>query len=99
MRASAVQLNSNEDKARNLEIAERLVRRAASEGAELVALPEKFNVLGSSEQLAAGAEPLDAPTLEGAASLASELALGSVAGSIVERVQGAATLRTTPVLI
>src|SRR5919198_3406800 len=98
MRASAVQLNSNEDKARNLEIAERLIRGAASDGAELVALPEKFNVLGSPEQLASGAEPLDGPTLEWAGSLARELGLWLVAGSVVERVEGDAKLRNTSAL-
>jgi deaminated glutathione amidase len=98
MRAAAVQLNSNEDKARNLEIAERLIRRAASEGAELVALPEKFSVLGSPEQLAAGAEPLEGPTLAWAASLAGELGLWLVAGSVVERVDGDEKLRNTSVL-
>jgi deaminated glutathione amidase len=98
MRASAVQLNSNEDKARNLEIAERLVRRAASEGAELVALPEKFNLIGSPEQLAAGAEPLDGPTLAWAGALARELGLWLVAGSVVERVEEDEKLRNTSVL-
>jgi deaminated glutathione amidase len=98
MRASAVQLNSNEDKARNLEIAEHLIRRAASDGAELVALPEKFSVLGSPEQLSEGAEPLDGPTLSWAGSLAAELGLWLVAGSVVERVEGDEKLRNTSVL-
>ena len=99
MRASAVQLNSNEDKARNLEIAERLVRRAAAEGAELIVLPEKFNVLGSPEQLVEGAEPLDGPTLRWAGGLAAELGTWLVAGSIVERVDGDDRLRNTSVLL
>ena len=99
MRAAAVQLNSTEDKARNLEIAGRLVRRAASDGAELVVLPEKFNVLGSPEQLAAEAEPLDGPTVGWAGSLARELSLWLVAGSIVERVEGDAKLRNTSVVV
>jgi deaminated glutathione amidase len=98
MRAAAVQLNSNEDKARNVEIAERLIRRAASEGAELVLLPEKFNVIGSPEQLVAGAEPLDGPTLRWAAALAAELGFWLVAGSVVERVEGDDKLRNTSVL-
>jgi len=99
MRAAAVQLNSNEDKERNLGIAERLVREAAADGAELVVLPEKFNVLGSSEQLAAGAEPLDGPTLRWAESLARELRLWLVAGSIVETVEHDEKLRNTSALI
>jgi predicted amidohydrolase len=99
MRAAAVQLNSNEDKQRNLGIAERLVREAAADGAELVVLPEKFNMLGSSEQLAAGAEPLDGPTLRWAESLARELHLWLVAGSIVETVEHDEKLRNTSALI
>ena len=49
MRAAAVQLNSTEDKDRNLATAERLTRAAAADGADLVVLPEKFNVLGTHE--------------------------------------------------
>jgi deaminated glutathione amidase len=85
VRAAAVQLNSTDDKDRNLESAERLVRDAAGDGAELVVLPEKFNVLGEPDQLEAGAEPLDGPTMQLARSLAAELGIWLVAGSIVER--------------
>ena len=64
MRAAAVQLNSSDDKAANLAAAERLVRAAAADGAELVALPEKWNLLAAGEELLAGAEPLDGPSLD-----------------------------------
>ena len=99
MRASAIQLNSNDDKERNLTIAERLVRQAAAQGAELVVLPEKFNVLGSPEQLAEGAEPIDGPTLAWAGSLARELDMWLVAGSIVEKVDHDQKLRNTSALV
>ncbi len=89
MRAAAVQLNSNGDKARNLDAAERLVRAAAADGAELVALPEKWNLLASGEGLLAGAEPLDGPSLTGARGWARELGVHLLAGSIAERDEGA----------
>ncbi|MCW3047752.1 MAG: Nitrilase/cyanide hydratase and apolipoprotein N-acyltransferase, partial [Solirubrobacterales bacterium] len=55
MRAAAVQLNSTPNKGRNLETADRLVRRAAAEGAQLVVLPEKWPVLGTGSDLRDGA--------------------------------------------
>jgi deaminated glutathione amidase len=85
MRVAAVQLNSNADKARNLASAERLVRAAAADGAELVALPEKWNLLASGEELAAGAEPLDGPSLAAARGWARELGIHLLAGSVAER--------------
>ncbi len=85
MRAAAVQLNSTSDKARNVSAAERLVRDAAADGAELVALPEKWNLLASGEEMAAGAEPLDGPTLSAARGWARELGIHLLAGSISER--------------
>src|SRR5947209_11443797 len=89
MRAGAVQLNTTEDTARNLEAADRLVREAVSDGAEVVVLPEKWNLLGRSEQMAAGAEPLDGPSIQWARQIAKELQIDLVAGSIMERVPGA----------
>ena len=85
MRVAAVQLNSNGDKDRNLATAERLVRAAAAGGAELVALPEKWNLLGPGEELLAGAEPLDGPSLAAARGWARELGVHLLAGSISER--------------
>jgi predicted amidohydrolase len=88
MRAVAVQLNSTDDIKRNRATADRLVREAVSGGAELVVLPEKWNVLGTDEQMAAAAEPLDGPSIAWAREVAAELGIDLVAGSIVERVQG-----------
>ena len=99
MRAAAIQLNSNEDKARNLARAERLLREAAADRAQLAVLPEKFNVLGGPDDLRAGAEPIPGPTTDWAAALCRELDLWLVAGSIVERVEGDDKLRNTSVLI
>ena len=97
MRAAAVQLNSTEDKGRNLATAERLVRAAAADGAELVVLPEKFNVLGTHQHYVAGAESLDGRTIGWACELACELGIDLVAGSIVERREGHDKLGNTSV--
>jgi predicted amidohydrolase len=85
MRVAAVQLNSNGDKSRNLAAAERLVRAAAEDGAGLVALPEKWNLLAAGEDLLAGAEPLDGPSLAAARAWARELGVHLLAGSIAEQ--------------
>jgi predicted amidohydrolase len=85
LRVAAVQLNSTADKARNLAAAERLVREAAADGAELVALPEKWNLLAAGPEQLAGAEPLDGPSLAAARAWARELGIHLLAGSIGER--------------
>ena len=86
MRAAAVQLTSTADRERNLATADRLTRAAAAAGAELVVLPEKWSVLGTPEETAAGAEPFDGPALSWARATARELGIELVAGSIAERV-------------
>jgi deaminated glutathione amidase len=86
--AAAVQLTSTADRERNLATADRLTRAAAAAGAELVVLPEKWPVLGTPEETAAGAEPFDGPALNWARATARELGIDLVAGSIAERVPG-----------
>jgi deaminated glutathione amidase len=99
MRAAAVQLNSTADKARNLEVAERLVREAAADGATLIALPERWHLLGDSETLLDGAEGVDGPSLTAAREWARDLGVHLVAGSIAERVEGSERLHNTSALI
>jgi predicted amidohydrolase len=89
LRAGAVQLNSTDDLEQNLATADRLVRRAAALGAELVCLPEKWTVLGEAQHLRAGAQPLDGEAISWARSIAQELGLDLVAGSFVESRPGA----------
>jgi deaminated glutathione amidase len=85
LRVAAVQLNSTGEKSRNAAAAERLVRAAAADGAELVALPEKWNLLAGGEALRAGAEPLDGPSLSAARGWAADLGIHLLAGSVSER--------------
>jgi deaminated glutathione amidase len=88
MRVATVQLTSTEDKDANLARADELTRRAAAAGADLVVLPEKWNVLGGPEVIHAGAEPLDGPALTWARATARELGIDLVAGSVAESVEG-----------
>jgi deaminated glutathione amidase len=95
VRAAAVQLNATPDKASNLKAADRLVRRAAADGAQLVVLPEKWSLLGRGRDLREGAEELDGPAVSWARDAARELEIDLVAGSVAERVPGEEKLRNT----
>jgi predicted amidohydrolase len=95
MRAAAIQLNSTGDKDGNLRRAERLVREAAADGADLVVLPERANVRGGDDDYARQAEPLDGPTAAWASALARELGVDLVVGSITERREGHEKLSNT----
>jgi predicted amidohydrolase len=97
MRAAAIQLNSTDDKAQNMATADRLVRAAAADSADLIVLPEKFNVLGTHDDYVAGAETLDGPTIGWARETAKELGVDLVAGSIVEKREGHEKLGNTSV--
>jgi deaminated glutathione amidase len=99
MRAAAIQINSTNDVERNLATADRHVRAAAADGARLIVLPEKWSVLGTGDDLRAGAQTLDGEAVTWARATARELGIDLVAGSISERVEGEPKLRNTSVHI
>ena len=61
-RVAACQMISTPRVDDNLHIAEKLVTEAARQGAQMVGLPEMFNLLADDEAMAAGAEGEDGPT-------------------------------------
>jgi predicted amidohydrolase len=85
VRAGAIQLNATDDTDRNLQTADRLVRQAASLGAEFVALPETWTVLGGRDVIRAGAQDLAGEAITWARSIAAELGIDLLAGSLFER--------------
>jgi predicted amidohydrolase len=97
MWAAAVQLESTADREHNLESAERLVRTAAADGAELVVLPERLDIRGATSDYLAGAEPLEGRPVSWARGLARELGIDLVAGSIAERREGRERVANTSV--
>ena len=94
MKAAAVQLNSGPDPEANRAAADEHVRAAAADRATLIVLPEKWNVLGTPEQLRAGAEPLDGPAVSWMRETAAELGVDLV-GSVSIAEPGEEKLRNT----
>ncbi len=82
--AAAVQMTSTADKAKNLDLAERLVGDACARGARLVGLPENFTFMGPDADKPKIAEPLDGPTLARMADLAKRKRIYLLAGSVLE---------------
>ncbi len=95
-----MQLSSGGEKAVNRGTADRLVRAAAADGAQLIVLPEKWTAMGSDAQQRAAAESLDSgETVAWARSLARELSVDLVAGSMLELVAGREKLSNTSIHI
>jgi predicted amidohydrolase len=89
-------MTSRADKAANLEAAERLVAQAASSGADIVVLPEKWNAIGDAALYHATAEPLDGgESVEAMAQWARLHGITLVGGSIAERRDGREKLSNT----
>ena len=96
--AAAVQLNSNEDRERNLEQALALVDRAADRGAEFVALPENVDIIGPHGPKVASAEPLDGPAFMRFKAKAKERKIWLLVGSMAEVSSQPGKARNTSVL-
>jgi deaminated glutathione amidase len=96
IRVACVQMTSRQDKAANLERAESLVAGAASTGADVVVLPEKWNLIGSADDYRAAAEPLEGgPSVVAMSRWARTLGITLVGGSITERRDGHERLSNT----
>jgi predicted amidohydrolase len=96
IRVACVQMTSRQDKDANLERARALVARAASTGADVIVLPEKWNLVGSPDDYRTAAEPLaGGPSAAAMAEWARTLGVTIVGGSITERRQGREKLSNT----
>jgi deaminated glutathione amidase len=96
IRVACVQMTSRASKAANLERAEALIARAASTGADIVVLPEKWNLIGGADDYRAAAEPLDGgESVQAMSRWARTLGITLVGGSITERRDGREKLSNT----
>ena len=89
-RVAAIQMVSSADVGLNLDVASRLLREARAQGARVATLPENFAFMGVAEadKFAIAENDGDGPIQARLASLASELGLWIVAGTIPLRVPG-----------
>lgn len=96
VKIAAVQMTSGEDAAANMAAAERLVQAAASAGAQLCVLPEKWPLLGRDQAMRASAQELSkSDVLDFASTLARRLSIELVAGSFLERCADGAIANTS----
>jgi predicted amidohydrolase len=102
MKVALVQMDSREDKARNVMKALDFVRRAFAKKAKFVLLPEYFYFIGKmpgAEDLRKIVEPVGGPTTEVFAALAKQFRGYVLLGSIYERIPGQNKAYNTSVLI
>lgn len=95
LRAAAVQLCSGLNKDQNIRSVQRLVAEAAARGAQLVVLPELWDLYGDLARAAQEAESLDGPTAFTLCKLAAEHQLWLVGGSIAERANNGKAFNTS----
>ena len=98
-RAAAIQMTSTTDVDRNVRAAQRRVRAAATAGADLVALPENFAYLRSEGQKLHYKTTLEGDLVTAMRSLARELGVHLLLGSIPESVPRSPRVHNTSVLI
>ena len=85
MRVGLVQINSQEDRQRNVARAVELIGQAAAQGAQLVALPEYTTFLGRSEVQPQHVEAIDGETAQALSSAAKRHNVWIHGGSMIER--------------
>ena len=91
-------MSASSSKDENLQKAARFVALAAERGAALVALPEVFNWRGARSDEPAQSEPIPGPTTRAMAELAARHGVYLLAGSILEKAEGARSYNTSLLL-
>ena len=95
---AAIQMDSQADKERNLDVVEKFVAEAARRGAQFVSMPENVHYIGTKEGTFENAEPIPGPMSEAFSSLARQYGVWLHCGSIGERIEGEERLFNTCLL-
>lgn len=102
MKIGLAQLNSGEDIAANLDQAEAMVREAAGQGADLIALPEVMHLRvgrAMADRYLDVAEPIPGPTTQRFSELAGAFGVHLLLGSMVEQSSDPQRTYNTSVLL
>lgn len=97
--AAVIQMNSGDDKLKNLACAETLIDEAAARGAKIAVLPEMFSWRGLRKDLQKVSEPIPGPTIARLSRVAAAANICVLAGSIAERSSHKTKVYNTSVLI
>lgn len=82
---AAIQLCSNEDKTRNLNLVSKFIDNAVKEGANVAVLPEMFNCCGHTKVMVENAEEIPGDTINSLSDKARMHGIYIVCGSIFEK--------------
>lgn len=85
MKIGLCQMNTQDNKLRNIEVAEAAVDKLSAQGADLIVLPEMFNFLGPDEDKIANAEPIPGPSIDRLQRKGKEKGIFLHCGSILEK--------------
>ncbi|MBM4129656.1 carbon-nitrogen hydrolase family protein [bacterium] len=94
-----IQMDSGQDVAANVALAERLTREAARAGARFIALPEMYHFRSTGKPASLPGEPIGGPSLRGLQVIAAEYGAVILAGSVCEAIAGSFKVHNTSVLI
>ncbi|MCI0446297.1 carbon-nitrogen hydrolase family protein [bacterium] len=96
---AAIQLTSTDNIDSNLERAELFVRQAATNGAQVVALPENFAYLRSENSTLPCAQTVEGQFIQRMQAVAKELGIYILCGSIPEMIPGSTQIYNSSVLL
>jgi len=85
MKIAVIQMNSTNNKGKNIVKAKEFIDEASNKGAKLIALPEMFNFLGPNKEKLSQSETIPGPTIKCMMNKAIEHKIYILCGSILEK--------------